>query len=376
MIYFDNAATSYPKPLSVCNAVYGALMGPYANPGRSGHPLSLAAGERIFEVREAAAEFFGALPEEVVFTKNATEALNVAIKGCYALSGKNEIIISDLEHNAVYRPVCKLEKGGATVKIFNTDGSPEQIVKSFEALCTKNTALAVFTHASNVTGKLLPVSKLCDVAKRYGITTVIDASQTAGLADIDLGEIKADFLCTAGHKSLFGPMGTGLLIARGGADTLIEGGTGVLSVEKEMPSFTPERFEGGTLNFPGIIGLGAGLTFILKKGRKTISEHEQLLLKECALRLEKISGVTLYLSPRDKALNTLSFNIKGYSSGEAAAVLSKSGFCLRSGLHCAPLAHSKLGTLSGGTLRASFGFFNTENEILELVRAVSELKSK
>lgn len=371
MIYLDNAATTYPKPKAVTDAVTHALSEPFSNPGRSGHAPSLRAGETVFKAREEIGELFNCAPEEVIFTKNATEALNTAIKGSFFKGTKNGIVISDLEHNSVLRPVCKLENSGAFCSILSTDGSDADILKRFSALPLEKVGIMAITHASNVTGRILPVRELIRLAKSKGIVTVIDASQTAGSFDISYETEGADFVCAAGHKSLYGPMGTGVLIARNEADTLIEGGTGSLSLEREMPDFTPERFEGGTLNFPGIAGLFEGVRFIKEKGRESILQAKRILISECRERLLRIKGITVY-SEKETA-GIVSFNISGLPSGRSADLLNEMEICVRSGLHCAPLAHKKLGTLNNGVIRASFGAFNTENEVLEFCNAVGDI---
>ncbi len=370
MIYLDNAATTFPKPSTVYKETFEALTEYGANPGRSGHALSMKAGNKIFDAREKIASFFGASAEEVCFTKNATEALNIAIKGSHK---DGEIIISDLEHNSVYRPALKSSKNGLTLKILKTHGTDDEILKRFSELITRKTKTVCITHASNVTGQILPVYEIGKICKKHGLRYIVDASQSAGILPLNVKDCHIDFLCAAGHKSLYGPMGTGILIAIADAEPLTEGGTGVLSSEKQMPDFTPERFESGTLNLPGIVGLGAGIDFIKSETLEKTAHFERELMSECLKRLSKEKGITVYSAPPLKNVNIFSFAVSGGSSGEVSEMLNVFGIYVRSGLHCSPLAHRKLKTDKEGLVRASFGAFNTENDVLELCRAVSEI---
>ncbi|MBQ3823727.1 MAG: aminotransferase class V-fold PLP-dependent enzyme [Clostridia bacterium] len=369
MIYFDNAATTWPKPPAVVKAVLEAMTDYGGNPGRGGHALSVRAGEKVYAAREKAASLFGCAAENVVFTKNATEALNIAIKGAY--SG-GRIIITDLEHNSVRRPVASLAKNGAAVSVVSTSDCDEETLSRLASLCKNGVSMAVFTHVSNVTGRILPVLEMCRAAKACGAVTVVDASQSAGVLPFDLAASDIDFLCAAGHKSLYGPMGTGVLIARRSARTLSEGGSGSQSLSLLMPADPPERFEAGTLNLPGIAGLYEGLSFAAEKS-DFFAPHGRALVERCASLLREIKGVRIYSAPPEKNVSMVSFSLEGLPSSAVADLLDKKGFCVRGGLHCSPLAHKKLGTLKDGLVRASFGAFNTLDEVDAFAAAVSEI---
>ena len=377
MIYFDNGATSFPKPERVLRAMQETARQNGANPGRSGHKMSIDAAVKVYEVREAAANLFGAEQvEDVIFTSNCTHAINFALKG--ALNRGDHVIISDLDHNAVLRPIHTLaQRGIITYSVAQTGSTAEETVKAFRRLIRPNTKMIACTHGSNVFGIQLPIKEIGLLAQEQDVLFLVDAAQTAGVVDIDMQDCHIDFLCAAGHKSLYGPSGTGLLITPLGnaLDTLFEGGTGTLSADYNQPVGMPERLESGTLNMVGIMGLGAGLAYIKEKGIDKIYAHGMKVGGELYRGLEGISGVTLYTSsPKaGKHLPVISFNMEGLSSEEATAMLSDKGFALRGGLHCAPLAHKKMGTLESGTVRASIGAFNTVLQAEQLCNAVKKL---
>ncbi len=373
MVYLDNAATTYPKPPSVISRSSYALVNYGANPGRAGHKLSMETAEAVYNARKICGDFFGAKTENVCFMLNCTEALNTAIKGL--ASERCHFITSDLEHNAVLRPLTTLSKRkGIGFSIAKTYEEKEKTLESFKALIRPETKAIVCTSASNVTGKILPYKELAALCRKKGVCFILDAAQGGGVLPISLDD-GINIICAAGHKGLYGPMGTGLMITDGKfpLKTLIEGGTGSLSKEAEQPNFLPDRFESGTINTAGAIALGAGVSFVIQKGVNVIYEHEWQLCSYAAEHLKNIDGIQLYGDfTRDNA-PLFSFNIKGMSSEEAAAALSDRGFYLRGGFHCAPLAHKKIGTLDTGTVRFAPSAFTAKNEVTAFIRAVAKI---
>ncbi len=375
MIYFDNAATTFPKPPQVREAVNQAFTLYGANPGRSGHDLSVQTAAQVYAVREAAAEFFGVSgPEQVVFTQNCTHGLNLVVHGL--LQQGDHVVISDLEHNSVLRPVHTLaQQGIITYSVAETFPGEEETVESFRRCIHPNTRLILCTHGSNVFGWKLPIEALARLARAEGILMAVDAAQTAGVARLDLEEQGIDFLSTAGHKGLYGPSGTGLLVTRRGdlLQPLFQGGTGSLSADYNQPELMPDRLESGTVNTMGILGLGAGLRFVREKGVSLIAQEELAVARRLQEGLAQIPQVQLYSPGR---LPVVSFNLRGLHSEETAQLLNQEGFALRGGLHCAPLAHRKMGTLETGTVRASIGAFNTLEEADLLVEAVAKVAAR
>lgn len=380
MVYFDNAATSFPKPKAVREAALLALERYGANPGRSGHALSMACATRVFEVREAAAKMFNSEVEDVVFTQNCTHALNLVIRG--VLGRGDHAVISDLEHNSVLRPVHMLaERGVVRYDVATTSEDDDETVAAFRALVRRNTRLICCTHGSNVTGARLPIEKLGALARELDVLFLVDAAQTAGVVDIDIEASGIDFLCVAGHKGLYGPSGTGMLVTPLGGELrpLMAGGTGSYSADFSQPPVMPDRLESGTLNMPGIMGLGAGIGFVARKTPAALFAHEMALAGNIRARLRDTKGVTLY--PREhkpgKGLPVIAFNIEGQPSEQVVSALSERGFALRGGLHCAPLCHRKLGTLETGICRISLGAFNTEEQcgrLCDEIRRISRAK--
>ena len=295
MIYLDNAATSFPKPKSVLSAMCRASLYS-ANPGRGGHSLSAKAGEIVFKTREKAAEVFHADIERVIFTKNCTESLNTAIKGC--LKQGDHVIISSLEHNSLLRPVQKLsERGIITYDVANVvPESDEQTILNFQSLIKPNTKLIACCHVSNVFGTVLPIARIGEICRKNGILFAVDAAQSAGTFGYDVNGGNIDFLCMPGHKGLLGPMGTGLLILNRNVqlDSFIEGGTGSLSLETSQPEILPDKFESGTVNLPGIAGLYEGMKIIENVGCENILEKENRLTEYLTVNLKNIDGVTVY----------------------------------------------------------------------------------
>lgn len=374
MIYLDNAATSHPKPEAVYRAADRYLR-ESGNPGRGGHALARRAEAEVEAVRLRAARFFGAPdPERVVFTFNATDALNIALKGF--LGPGDHVVTTVLEHNSVRRPLVSLAaaRGVDHTKV-SCDGEgrvdPEAVGKAI----TPRTALVALTWASNVTGALQPVAAVAEVCRRRGVRLLVDAAQTAGHIPIDVAATGINLLACSGHKGLLGPPGTGLLIVGPDVDLapLREGGTGVRSDLEAQPDFYPQHLEGGTPNVPGIAGLGAGLAFLADVGLDKVAAREGALIAALYEGLTAVPGVTVY-GPRGPGgrAGVISFNVAGWDPVEVAAVLDQSfGIACRAGLHCAPWAHEALGTLPGGTVRFGVGYFNTLDEMAEAVRAVA-----
>lgn len=378
MIYLDNAATTYPKPQQVYRAWHHAIGAYGANPGRSGHAMAALTASAVFESRAACAEFFGADAENTCFTLNCTHALNYAIKGL-AKSGVH-YVISDLEHNAVLRPVnAAAKQHGGSYTLFEVTPDPEQTVSNARQALRKNTAALICTAASNVTGQILPLAELAELCKSRNICFIVDAAQGGGVLPLKVGG-GINFICASGHKGLYGPMGTGLLITDGQYELkpLIEGGTGSASESLEQPDFLPDRFESGTINTAGAVALGAGINFVLSRGISNIYRHEMKLCRQFCDAARRISSVTLYGEVDfDTHVPVVAFNISGYSSAEASQLLSDRGIYLRSGLHCAPLAHKKLGTLTdGGALRLAPSVFTTSDDIGRLIRALNAVPRK
>ena len=377
MIYLDNSATTYPKPPQVRQAVTRALGELGANPGRGGYPMSQRTAQAVYRCRCLAAEFFGAPgPECVVFQPSCTQALNLVLKG--ALKQGDHVVVSDLEHNAVMRPLTALSARGVTYTLAKTvPGDNDATLDAFRQAMGPRTKLVVCTQASNVFGFRLPVERVAALCHQYGAKLCVDAAQSAGLVPIHLQRDGIDYLCCAGHKGLYGPMGVGLLVLRDPADSLaplVEGGTGTQSRSLAQPEDSPERYESGTLNVPGIAGLEAGLLFVRRQGPQALCQKELALLARLHRQLARFPGVELYTGePRAPYfLPVLSFNLRGMESEAVGERLGQAGIAVRCGLHCAPLAHQKLGTQQG-TVRVSPSAFTRREEIDALARQVGRL---
>ena len=382
MIYLDNAATTYPKPSSVINAITKALSEISGNPGRASHAASLGASSALFDCREKIASLFGAKPENTVFTYNATYALNIAIKSSYPYG--THILISDLEHNSVLRPVVSVTKTSfGTYGIFDsaleTTYRTDAVISSIKTKMKPLTRTLVCTARSNVCGARMPIREIGEFCRKNGLFFIVDASQSAGFDDIDVERDNIDVLCIPGHKGLYGPSGIGALIFSEQAAenprvrSFIEGGTGFNSLDTDMPKALPEKLEGGTVNINGALGLAAGAEFVQKKGIALIREHEARLTELASAKLRKIPHITQYgVCPSPILL----FNIDGVSPEAVACELDREGICVRSGYHCAPLAHKRLGTPAGGAVRVSVGAFNTCEEIDTFADAVSKAAKK
>lgn len=371
MIYFDNAATTGVKPQSVVNAVNYALKNLCANPGRSGHSLSQKAAMTVFEARRKTAEFFGSNEvETVVFTPNCTTSINYVLKG--VLSAGDHIVISDLEHNAVMRPIKAMNIDFSMAGVSLTDD--EETLNNFKRAIKPNTKMIFCTAASNVLGKILPIKKIGELCGQKGILFGVDAAQGAGVLPIDMEAMNIDYLCIAAHKGLYCPMGLGILIARGPIKkTIIEGGTGTDSVQFIQPDTLPEMLESGTVNLPAIAAVSAGIDFV--KGHwDCLLKYENNLVKRLYNGLQG-SDVIFYTNPNSNGYApVICFNVVNFSSEQIADILSKNGFALRAGLHCAPTAHKKIGTLKQGAVRFSPSAFNTANEVDLLVKQLKFFK--
>lgn len=373
MIYLDNSATTYPKPMPVKNRMMQSLTNFGANPGRSGYGMSIKTGEEVFACRNEVSDFFHADgPECVIFQPSCTQAINTVLKGC--LQDGDHVVVSDLEHNAVMRPLKKLTKSGISYTVAATyPGDNDRTVASFRKAITPLTKLVVCTHASNVFGIRLPVARIAALAHFYGAKICVDCAQTAGVVPIDIQDEKIDYLCAAGHKGLYGPMGIGLLLLRSGdtLETLIEGGTGTQSRELNQPQEPPERYESGTQNISGISGLRAGIRFVNSQGIENIHAKEMRLIQYLYDRLKEIGGVLLYTENPDfrHYVPVLSFNIKGVPSEVVGEYLAGRNIAVRCGFHCAPLAHDKMGT-ADGTVRVSPSVFTNRNEMDILLQQI------
>lgn len=375
MIYLDNGATSFPKPLSVRQNVDISLKKFSANPGRSGHSLSLRAAKEIFECRKRLKELFNVnSEEEIIFTENCTMALNTVIFGL--LSEGDHVLISSMEHNSVTRPLESLKDKGVTYSTFDYSYDDNITVDNVRNLIKPETKLVICTHASNVFGFRFPIERICALCHAYGILFCVDSAQSAGVFDIDVGTNQYDFVCMSGHKSLYGPMGTGVLILNNrNLKPLLYGGTGTESVKKSQPEGLPEKFESGTQNMNGISGLKAGVDFVKNRGIKNIYNHEYKLAKRLFNGLANNRKVITYNKSFDygKVAPVVSFNIDGVYSEDLVAKLNKYGIMTRGGLHCSPLAHTTMNTIENGTVRVVPGAFNTINDINYLLNVIRKL---
>lgn len=376
MIYLDNSATTNPKPQEVKNAVSRAMNYYSFNSGRGGYKESVNTSNMIFSCRESLSQMFGFSPENIAFTQNCTTALNYAIKGI--VKPGDHIIISNLEHNAVARPVNALfEKGIIEYDLAEFSFDKEEIINNFKKLIKPNTKLIVCMHASNVFGCVFPIREIGKLAHDNGIIFVVDAAQSAGVLDIDAKRDNIDILCAPGHKGLYAPMGTGF-IALGDnikLDTIIEGGTGSESMNLAQPDNMPERLESGTLNNVGISGLLAGTRFVNAKGISNIYKHENRLMQYVYKELSKNQNVTLYTPSFNDFLLApiLSFNYKDYPSEKTASLLAEKNIATRAGFQCSKLAHTAFGTQNRGTVRISPSVFTKYSECENFINILKKL---
>jgi cysteine desulfurase family protein len=382
MIYFDNPATSWPKPPQVKEAMNRFMEEVGANPGRSGHVLSIEAARIIYEAREALSVLFHVKDSSrIVFTLNATESINLALKGL--LKYRDHVITSSMEHNSVMRPLRDLEKRGIALTVVPCieDGTldPREVKKEIRS----TTRMIVLNHASNVTGTLLPIREVGKIARDYNLLFLVDAAQTAGAYPIDVEKEGIDLLAFSGHKSLYGPLGTGGLVIGERINEkemipLKQGGTGSQSEFEEQPDFLPDRFESGTPNGIGIAGLLAGIQFVLGKGVEQIRQNESTLLEKLIIGLRKIPQVKLYGPERQEdRIATFSFNFTHLSpSGGALRLEKEFSILCRPGLHCAPAAHRTIGTFPEGTIRFGLSIFNTNADIEAAIQAISQISKE
>lgn len=380
MIYLDNAATTFPKPAQVERALMRVPVQLCGNPGRGGHRMAERSAEEVYLARESVSRLFlYDRPDRVVFTLNATHALNTAIKGL-SIPGSH-ILISDMEHNSVRRAVISVCREGCRASVFRTYPDAGRTLRSVEDNVFPDTKMIVACHRSNICGRELPIYGIAEICRKRGIIFIVDASQSAGSCPVDFKRLGANVLCAPGHKGMFGIMGCGFMLISGDLDpkrirTLTEGGSGVDSLSDRMPDLLPERLEAGTLPLPAICTLRAGAEFIMKTGAGSIGDREESLADYARERLGNIPGVKLYL-PEENHTGIVLFNITGRESEESAEYLDKScGICTRAGFHCSPLAHRAIGTPPHGAVRASFGYFNTEKDADMLIKGVSELAGK
>ena len=382
MIYFDNAATSWPKPPGVTEAMAHFMKEVGANPGRSGHRLSVEAGRIVYEAREAVAELFNIEdPLRIAFGYNVTEGLNLALRG-YLRPG-DHVITSSMEHNSVMRPLRALEREGVELTVVAC--SPQGFLDpaDVEAAIRPNTVMVVLNHGSNVVGSLLPMVKVSRICYKRDLILLVDAAQTAGAYPIDVEGDHIDLLGFTGHKALCGPMGTGGLyigprVDLGRFEPLKRGGTGSRSELEEQPDFLPDMCESGTANTVGLAGLGAGVRFVLEQGVENIRRHEEELTAQLIEGLKAIPGVTLY-GGHDAVRQTaaVSFNVAGLEPSEVGLQLDEEyGILCRVGLHCAPSAHKTIGTFPTGTVRFGLSYFNTEEEVDLAIQAVREIAGR
>ncbi|MCC8136063.1 MAG: aminotransferase class V-fold PLP-dependent enzyme [Ruminococcus sp.] len=372
MINFDNAATTYPKPFEVREAVAEALRKYGGNAGRGGHELAMRTSAAVFEAREEVADFFGAEPENVVFTMNCTLALNMAIQGI--MSGGGHMIISCLEHNASARPAAELaRKRKISLSIAEVYDDDEKTVESFRSLICPDTRAVVCTIAGNVTGQILPYREIAKLCAEHGICFIADGAQACGILDIKMSD-GINILCTAGHKGLYGITGTGLLISDGKfpIEPIIQGGTGSASSSLKQPCFLPDSLESGTLNIAGAVSIKAGIRFVRKIGREKIFRHEDKICRRFISELMDDRNVIIYRSPDCSYVPIVSFNVRDMLPERAAELLSREGFGLRAGFHCSALAHDHLGT-ENGTVRFAPSVFSREADAVRLANTIKNI---
>ena len=375
MIYLDNAATTLQKPRQVIDAVVQAMTS-LGNAARGAHSSSLSASRMVYDCRCKIARLFGcSLPENVIFTANSTEALNIALNGIF--NPGDHVITTDLEHNSVLRPLYQLEQQGIiTLSFVPADVKGRVNTEDFAALIRPDTRAIVCTHASNLTGNMVDVAAVGQIAKAHNLLLVVDASQTAGAVPIDMETLGIDILCFTGHKALMAPQGTGGLCIREGVEIrpFKVGGSGVHSYDKAQPMDYPTRLEAGTLNSHGIAGLSAALDFLEETGMDAIREKELALMHRFCRGVTRIPGVTVYGDFGQERTAVVALNIRDYDSGAVAdALYEEFSIATRAGAHCAPRMHMALGTRDQGAVRFSFSWFNTEAEVDAAINALKAL---
>lgn len=379
MIYMDNGATSFPKPQEVLETLIDVTANYCANPGRSGHFMAARTAQEIYKTRLAAAQLFNIEDAgRIVFTKNCTESLNLALKGI--LREGDHVVTTSMEHNSVIRPLIELRKKGVSTTFVSCRQDGSVSTEDIKSAVRKNTKLIVMTAASNVTGTIMPLEETGRIAVRKGVLFMVDGAQGAGHMELDVKKNHIDILAAPGHKGLLGPQGTGLLYIREGVriQPLLAGGTGSKSKQEEQPQDFPEGYEAGTVNAPGIIALGAAIRFINRIGVRAIENHERKLTQKLQTGLKKIAGVQLY-GPENVADKTavIAINIRGIGCEEAAGLLNdKYGIAVRAGFHCSPRAHETIGTADIGCIRICPGFYTSEKELDAVIRAIREIAGR
>lgn len=374
--YLDNAATSFPKPQSVSRGINRCINDYCGNAGRGSHKLSLLAAKKIYECREEICTLVNApAPENIVFVPSCTYGLNLIIKG--ALNHGDHALISDMEHNSVWRPINRLaSEGKITFDTFSALSNPqkteEDILNEIKNKIRKNTKLIICTHQSNICSFSLPIDKIGELCKKYNILFALDVAQSIGHYNIDIQKSNISYISAPGHKGLYGPQGSAFVVinSQNILEPLTEGGNGIYSLESQMPDFLPERHEVGTLPLPSIVGLCEGIKEVKSRGIDEISAHERELFVYLRERLLNINAVTVY-APEYMG-NTLSFNIKHIPPERVCELLDEGNICVRAGFHCSSLGHTSLGTKDSGTVRASFGIYNTKNDIDRLVSVINK----
>jgi cysteine desulfurase family protein len=379
MIYLDNAATTYPKPKTVYKSVMDAMTRYGANPGRGSHAMAIEGARVIYETRELLAELFNLDdPMRVILTFNATDGLNMAIKGI--LKPGDHVVTTAMEHNSVLRPIKEMENNGVENTIVSCSNEGKINVEDIEAAIKSNTRMVVTTHVSNLTGTIFPIEKIGEICKKRNVLYLVDGSQSAGVLEIDMIKQHIDFLAVPGHKGLLGPQGTGALLINNDAviKELKEGGTGSESSNPHQPDFYPDKLEAGTHNLPGIAGLNAGLKYILNKGTKSILNHEKNILETFINEMRKNPKIVIY-GPEDISdrSGVVPINIEGMDSSEVAYILdTEYNIAVRPGLHCAPLAHKAIGTENIGAVRFGVGPFTKRTDVMAAVKALNEISER
>jgi len=378
VIYLDNAATSWPKPESVYQAMEHCMRHAGANPGRGGHRMALDAGRILYDCRDVLAELFHVDdPNRIAFMQNATDAINTALFG-YVNTG-DHVVTTAMEHNALARPLRYLERSGVKLTVVPADRYGQVNVKDIETACNAQTKLIAIGHASNVTGTMSPLEEIGAIAGKMEVRLLVDAAQTAGVEAIDVDAMGIDLLAFTGHKGLMGPQGTGGLWVREGLELkpIRWGGTGSNSESDLMPDLMPDKLESGTPNTVGIAGLAAGVRFVLDTGVDVIGQHERNLRQQLWDGLQQIPRVIAYGPDKgDRTTSVVSFNIEGLDSGQVSYILDRQfEIATRAGLHCAPWAHRSIGTFKTGTVRIGIGYFNTIEDTEKVLSAIRNIAS-
>ena len=375
-IYLDNAATTWPKPEEVYRAVDTAMREHGANPGRGAYRMSVDAQCIVDETRQQVCSLFNApAPERVILTLNCTDALCLALKGL--LKSGDRVVTGPFEHNSVMRPLHALSQRGVQVAKTKSAGTFDIDLDHFRTLCREHVDYVVISHVSNVTGCVAPIKEIAAITHERGGLLMLDAAQSAGDLEIDMRDLGVDVLAAPGHKGLYGPMGTGVLVLSAAlpVQPFREGGTGFQSENPEQPTEYPWRLEAGTLNLPGIAGLSAGVRFVASTGVRAIAKHEALLARKLAEELRQIDGVSVFCD-KEPRTGVVSFRLDATDVALTGTILDASfGIAVRTGLHCAPAAHQAIGTFDGGTVRVSFGFFNTMDHVDAVVAAVQAIQN-